>query len=318
MKFSTAFSTKCLAKYLTEAPLKFHARWWSVGSSLASAVIVAACAVNPVHEEASQDVASATAEAKPGASDVSLKADRTAMEEARKDIPEEVRKQNDEIAGLLSFVLRESEEEPSRLRDRFNTALRNKRERSDRELRKKREDFTAKQQKKREEFLKQQKRDREDFVTGRRKSTEARKRFFDDQDENRRDFFANERDQSKDFESSMQETRKSTEDYIREKQNAFNQDLRAYQQRYTERKQTLELKKRAEEKARALERAGKPVYSAPANENIVPNGAAPIGFAKEAPPRTLPAATPSPDPLAEFEKVPPGPGVPLIPGKKGP
>lgn len=285
--------------------MKLQVALWFSAVVVASAMTVSSCAVKSVHEG---DPATAAPDLKDAVSEVSLKADRSAMDEARKDIPEEIRRENDEIAGLLSFVVRESDEEPNRLRDRFSSALRKKRERSDRELRKKRDDFTATERKKREEFLKKLKTDRDEFTSGRRRSTEERKRFFDDQDTSRRDFFSNERDLRKDFESSMQETRKNTEDYIREKQNAFNQDLRAYQQRYTERKRTLDLKKRAEEKARSLERAGKPVHVAPLS---VSGGTEPEA-------RALPASTPSPDPLAEFDRIPSGPGVPLAPGKKGP
>lgn len=285
--------------------MKLQVALWFVAVLVASAMTVSSCAVKSVHEG---EAATATApDLKDVANEVSLKADRSAMDEARKDIPEEIRRENDEIAGLLSFVVRESEEEPNRLRDRFNTALRKKRERSDRELRKKRDDFTATERKKREDFLKKLKTDRDEFTSGRRRSGEERKRFFDDQDSSRREFFATERDLRKDFESSMQESRKNTEDYIREKQNAFNQDLRAYQQRYTERKRTMDLKKRAEEKARSLERAGKPVHQAPLSVSVDAEPEA----------RLLPASTPSPDPLAEFDKIPAGPGVPLAPGKKG-
>lgn len=286
--------------------MKLQVALWFSAVVVASAMTVSSCAVKSVHE--GDAAAAAAPDLKDVANEVSLKADRSAMDEARKDIPEEIRRENDEIAGLLSFVVRESDEDPSRLRDRFSSALRKKRERSDRELRKKRDDFTATERKKREDFLKKLKTDRDEFTSGRRRSPEERKRFFDDQDTSRRDFFSNERDLRKDFESSMQETRKNTEDYIREKQNAFNQDLRAYQQRYTERKRTLDLKKRAEEKARSLERAGKPVHVAPLS---VSGGTEPEA-------RALPASTPSPDPLAEFDRIPSGPGVPLAPGKKGP
>lgn len=286
--------------------MKLHVALWFVAVFVASAMTVSSCAVKSVHD--GDAVVAAAPDLKDVANEVSLKADRSAMDEARKDIPEEIRRENDEIAGLLSFVVRESEEEPSRLRDRFSSALRKKRERSDRELRKKRDDFTVTERKKREEFLKKLKVDRDEFTAGRRRSPEERKRFFDDQDTSRREFFATERDLRKDFESSMQETRKNTEDYIREKQNAFNQDLRAYQQRYTERKRTMDLKKRAEEKARSLERAGKPVHAAPLS----------VSGESTQDTRVLPASTPSPDPLAEFDQIPAGPGVPLAPGKKGP
>ena len=108
----------------------------------------------------------------------------------------------------------------------------------------------------------------------------------------------------------MQGERKALEDSIREKQNAFGQEWRAYQTRYTERKKQLDLKKKMEQKSRDLERAGKPVASV-----TPPAAAAPeLAPAETAP---TPTAVTNEDPMAEFEKIPSGPGVPLAP-KKGP
>ena len=52
----------------------------------------------------------------------------------------------------------------------------------------------------------------------------------------------------------MTERRKDFEDYVREQTNKFNQEHRAYSQAYQERRQALELKKRADQKAAAMKK----------------------------------------------------------------
>lgn len=259
--------------------------------------------------------------------EVSLRSDRSDLDQARKDIPDEIKKQNDEIAMLMSFVVRDSEEEPSRLRERFSTALRKKRDAIDKKVRRARDDFSKKEKADRDAFLKKSKADRDRFVSGSsRRSSDDRKRFFDDQEDARKSFFADQQEKRKDFESRINDERKDSEDFIREKQNAFNQELRGYQARYTERKRQLDLKKDMEKKSREMERAGKPVQPVtPATS--VPSSAGAAGTALPAPGSstlspspydpTAPQLAPT-DPMAEFDKIPPGPGTPLSPGKNGP
>lgn len=253
-----------------------------------STAIGLSCAVKTAHDDEK------AVEEKAVADEISLKADRTALDEARKDIPEEVRKQNDEIALLMSYIVRESEEEPNRLRDRFNTALRKHRDGLDKKLRNEREDYTKKERKKRDEFLKKKKDERESYMAKKR-DADTRRRYFEEQEDARREYFNDERDRRREFESRVQEDRRALEDFVREKQNAFNQEWRAYQTRYNERKKQLDVKKKMEEKGRALERptSGMPKPAANRGANA--------------------AAATSSDPLAEFDNIPAGPGVPLEP-----
>ena len=249
-------------------------------------------------------------EEKPG--EVSLRADRSQLDDFRKEIPEEIKKSNDEIAMIMSFIVRDSEEEPNRLRDRFSTALRKKREATDKKLRRAREDFTRHERADRETFLKKSKEERERYVASAKRTSDERKIFFDDQEDKRKTFFADQTEARKDFEQHVSEERKAVEDYNREKQNAFNQEYRTYQTRYTERKKQMDLKKRMEEKSHDLERGGKPVMPVTPGNGL--NGEA---SAVDAASTNTAVARPA-DPLAEFDQIPKGAGVPLAPGKKGP
>lgn len=251
-------------------------------------------------------------EEQPG--EVSLKSDRSDLDAARKDIPEEIKKQNDEIATVMSFIVRDSEEEPNRLRDRFSAALRKKREAVDKKVHRAREDFTKRERNERETFLRKSKDERDKYLAGGKRTPDDRKRFFGDQEDRRKSFFADQTEKRKDFEMHIQEERKAVEDFAREKQSAFNEEWRAYQTRYSERKKQNELKKRMEQKSRELERNGKPVSPVTPPSEAAIDGQVPTYPGSVAP---TPSAPPK-DPLAEFDQIPPGPAVQLAPGKKGP
>jgi hypothetical protein len=184
------------------------------------------------------------------ADEVSLRADRSELNELRKDVPDEIKKSNDELALVLS-LMKDGTEEPSKVRDRFNTAVRKKREKFDKQINKRREDFTKTERKNREDFLKQAKADRESF-TRKKHASDERKEFFDDQDTKRRDFFSDQQDKRKEFESQATEDRRTFEDYMREQTNNFNQELRAYSTQYYDRQKAEALKKRMAEKEKKL------------------------------------------------------------------
>lgn len=280
----------------------------AIAFSILISTALSGCATGPRKE--SGGFASATSSTTDLGNEYSLTSDRSAFDDARKDIPEEIKKQNDEVAMIMSYIVRDSEEEPNRLRDRFTTALRKRREASDKDLNRAREGFSKNEKKTRDAFLAKSKSEREDFLKTKKLSSDDRKRFFDDQDDHRKVFFADQQEKRKDFEALVMDRRKATEDKTREQQNAFNQEWRAYQTRYAERKKQGDLKKKMEEKSRDLERAGKPV------QPVTPP---PSGAALSISPNESPTNTARPkDPLAEFDQIPKGPAIQLIPGKKGP
>ena len=162
----------------------------------------------------------------------SLQADRARMNEMRRDVPEDIRRENDELAYVLQ-MFQEVRRSPQDIRAQFDSTVRKRRDLISRDLQKEREEFTKKERKGREAFLKQQKDAREAF-TKTKPEKDARDDFYKDQDEKRRDFFADERDRRQDFESDMRERRKNFDDYIRQKQQEFNQEYRVYSRKYEE------------------------------------------------------------------------------------
>ncbi len=296
----------------TKSRARLHAvafAGWLAAASAIVVITVSSCATFKKDGGTEGVAASASL-----AGDVSLKADRSELDELRKDIPDEVKKQNDEVALVMSFLVRDSEEEPNRLRDRFNTALRKKRETVDKNLRRSREDFSTKERGDREAFLKKTKEAREDFLKTRKRTSDERKRFFDDQDDRRKSFFSEQQEKRKDFEMKVQDSRKELEDSIREKQNAFNQEWRAYQARYIERKKQNELKKKMEQKGRDIEReGGKSLAPSAQPVTSMVEGSVPT-------PAPVPAAVSkdSKNPMDEFDQIPAGPATPLKTTRPGP
>lgn len=168
----------------------------------------------------------------------SITADRKALDEIRAQVPDEKKRDNDELAFILQMVSdsqTELKKAPADIRTQFDNLLRKKREQFDKDMRKERENVTKEERKKRESFLKSQQEARDTYA--RQKHTREEKNdFYKEIDEKRSEFFSNERERRNDFESDFRERRKSFEDYTREKSNEFNQELRAYQKRFDEAK----------------------------------------------------------------------------------
>lgn len=184
--------------------------------------------------------------------EVSLKADRSEYDQLRKDMPAEVKKENDELAGILQ-LLRNPQgdyEKPERIREKFNKIMRDKRSRMDKQLREEREDFSRLEKEQREEFTENQKKEKDDFLDD-KPSSEARKRFFDKQQTKRARFYDDSREKRRSFEAQISTRRKDFEDYVREKTNLFNQEYRNYQREYDERMKGEDLKRRTEKKGKA-------------------------------------------------------------------
>lgn len=176
----------------------------------------------------------------------SIRQDRQALDEIRKDIEPEKKQANDELAFFLNLT-DVVKRKPEDIRSKFDQIVRKKREVFSKDITKEREQFTKQERKSREEFLNQQKRSRDEFMKS--KNTKQEKDdFFKAQDAKRTEYFAAERERRNDFESDVTERRKNFEDYIREKNSMFQQELNSYRKRYEdaqkqEEKQRLEQQK---------------------------------------------------------------------------
>lgn len=164
----------------------------------------------------------------------SLAKDRSEFEKLRESIPQNVRQSNDEKA-LMAEWFSEVKIDPEKIRERFDTMVRKKRDLFNKDLTKQREAFNKEERKKREEFLKELDEERKDFLK-RKVDKDKRAEFFNEQDEKRKNFFAEQKDKREDFESSVREKRKDFEDYIKEKGNDFSSELKSYRIKWNEKK----------------------------------------------------------------------------------
>lgn len=160
----------------------------------------------------------------------SLKADREQLEELRKDIPQDVKKRNDEIS-LMQEWMGEIKRKPSEIREKFSSMLAKKREVFQRDMTKRREGFQKQQTKEREVFNKELEVARKDFASGKH-SSEERSEFYSNLETKRRDFYTAQREKRDEFEAQVSEDRKNFEDYARERTNEFNQQHKEYTKRY--------------------------------------------------------------------------------------
>lgn len=162
----------------------------------------------------------------------SLSADRKAFDEVRGQIPEDRKKENDELALILG-MMSEVKKTPSEIRNQFDGMIRKRRDSFNKDMKKERDEFTKLERKRRDEFLKSQTKTRNE-AKGVKRTREEQSEFFKDLDGKRQEFFSNERERRNDFESDIRERRKSFEDYAKEKSNEFHGELRTYQKRYDE------------------------------------------------------------------------------------
>jgi hypothetical protein len=165
---------------------------------------------------------------------LSLSEDRAHLSELRKDIPADVKKENDDLSFLLNLFADEKRSTES-IRQDFTQTIRKRRELIDKSLKREREAFDRSERKNRDEFLNAQTRERTQFKE--KKSTREESRdFYKEIEQKRTDYFVAEREQRNDFESDVRQRRKEFEDFVREKQNWFNQEMRAFTQKQIDRK----------------------------------------------------------------------------------
>lgn len=184
----------------------------------------------------------------------SLKEDREAFANLRKDIPEEVRRDNDEKA-FMAEMMADFSRTPAEVRNQFSRILNKKRELFSKDMSKAREKFNQEQKSKREEFSKNQSNARSRFA-GQKKTSAERTDFYSRLDGDRREFNSEQQSLRDEFEADMREKRKNFDDYIRAKTDEFNQLHRDYAKRYDEDKKARgDLKKQAEEQRRQKQKS---------------------------------------------------------------
>jgi len=169
--------------------------------------------------------------------ETTLSEDRAAVEELRKNIPSEKKRENDQLKEILS-LMGEVKEPPQRIREKFDRSTQRLRDEHNRKMRKERERFNHESKKKREEFFDRQKEQREEFKekdsSRDRRGREKRQKFYDDQDRERRDFLAEDRETRDQFNADSKQKNDDFNYMMRERSEDFKEQLKAYTFRYNE------------------------------------------------------------------------------------
>jgi len=169
-------------------------------------------------------------------SEFKLKKDRSALERLRKDVPEEVKSQNDESAYLLS-LFQDAGKNPQAVSSRFNDDVRRKRDEFSKWERQTRENFNRKENQRREDYMAEAKKKREDPGVKKMKSDE-RSRFFQDVETDRRQYFFGESDSRKNLDSELRQKRSDFEAQMRDLRTRFDHEYKTYSKDYNEKKKS--------------------------------------------------------------------------------
>lgn len=167
---------------------------------------------------------------------LSLKADRKALEDLRSDVPEEVKIANDEKA-YFAELFADPTRQPSKVRETFSRDIRRIRDQFEKSSRKTREAYNSRERKEREAFLDKLRSDREKFSRSKHDQKENA-RFYSEMDTLRREHFATEREKREEFESLHRQARRDFDDYTRSRQTDFEEQYRNYSRQHAEDQRT--------------------------------------------------------------------------------
>lgn len=170
--------------------------------------------------------------------EVSLHDDKAELDKERqnlrKDVPPEVKAQNDDLAAILE-LMKSDTVQPSSLRARFFSLAERRRRDFRKETDSQRAQFNKSEAQKRKEFMRKQKEERTEFkekADRYKYDRERTKEFYDQTEMKRRDYFDEERDRRKDFESEMRQKREDFNSRMRDWQLEFTDALRSYDERW--------------------------------------------------------------------------------------
>jgi hypothetical protein len=179
---------------------------------------------------------------KEGTTEVSVLQDQKTIEELRKNIPPEKRKENDLLKETLTMT-GDGDEPPHRVRERFQKLVRKAQDEHRKSAQRARDDFNKKERREREKFLKDLENEREDFRE-KKADREKSRDFYADLDVKRKDFFADQRERRNEFEAEQRESGDNFRAMIRDRNMQFDQEYRNYVKRYDEKKREAEAKRK--------------------------------------------------------------------------
>jgi len=158
--------------------------------------------------------------------ELSLKQDREELDSLRKDIPEDVKRENDDLAFILK-LFDDKKRKPGKIQSQFNKVYNRNRKKKQNEFKKERKQFTKAEKKGRKDYQKELKKKKEEFLDS-DPSHEAKKEFFADERIKRKEYYSEEREKRKEFESEMRAKRRQFDDFMKDRRKDFDDRLRQF------------------------------------------------------------------------------------------
>lgn len=217
-----------------------------------------------------------------GEGELSLEQDRKELDKLRKDIPSDVKVENDDLAFILK-LFDDKKRESNGIRREFDNAINRVRKKKQSDWKKIRDDYNKKEKEIRSAYVSAAAQKRKEFLAS-KPVKENSDRFFAEERDARKAFFSDERDKRGDFESDQKAEKKTFEEFISGKRKEFDDLMRIF------RKDQEELKILERQKRKATQSL---------------NNGSSVGR-KEVSPENQKH-------LEEFQNIPKGPGVPLEP-----
>lgn len=170
-----------------------------------------------------------------GSQEVSLQGDKAELEKLRKDIPQDVKRENDDL-GFILKLFEDKNRKPSKIKTQFNRSFNRLRKKKQQEFKKIRKEYTKAEKKVRKKFIADEKQKRKKFLDD-KPSRDAKKSFFDEERTRRKDFFADEKLKRRDFEADIRAKRKDFDDYLKDRRRDFDDRYRQFVKDQREMKQ---------------------------------------------------------------------------------
>lgn len=214
-------------------------------NSLLSILFVCTQALASSSEPKEEDVDTSSQE-------LSLKQDRAELDELRKEVPEDIKQSNDDMAFILKLFENKARK-PSKIRSQFTKVYNRTRKKKQKEFKKERNQFTKAEKKRRKAFQKQAKKKRQEFLDS-DPEKDDKKEYFAEERVRQKEFYNDERDKRKEFEADLRARRKEFDDYLKDRRKDFDDRLRQFRKEQKEMKRMQrKMKKQRSSRATSTE-----------------------------------------------------------------
>lgn len=191
--------------------------------------------------------------------EVSLESDKAKIESLRKDIPPDIKAENEELGTILR-LFEDKRIKPASVRSRFEDLASRKRRDIQKKFQVERDNFNRTSKLERDQFMKIQKDSRDKFFLE-TKDAVKRKNFIDQQSMEREKFFLEQQDKRKAKDEDIASAKKNEEEKIKDLKKEFDENYKIHERDYNDRQEV--------EKAMRLKKPIPNTQLSPENESLI-------------------------------------------------